>query len=176
MIETERTVLRSIKLSDSEKIFAYRSDVETNKYQGWIPDNLKDVVEFISKISNKINTPQSWFQFVIVERGNNEIIGDVGIHFSDVENFQSEIGITLNKKYHRKGYATEIMKSVIDYLFSTLKKHRIYTSIDPENSNSIKLLERLGFRKEAYFKESYFNNGKWTDDVVYAMLNKEWIK
>jgi RimJ/RimL family protein N-acetyltransferase len=57
-----------------------------------------------------------------------------------------------------------------------LKKHRIITSIDPENTNSIKLVERIGFRKEAHFIESLFINGKWVDDIVYAITRKDWDK
>jgi len=37
------------------------------------------------------------------------------------------------------------------------------------------LIERLGFRKEGYFKESYYLRGEWTDDVIYAMLRREWM-
>jgi len=61
-------------------------------------------------------------------------------------------------------------------LINTLKKHRIVTSIDPLNINSIKLVERLGFRKEAHFIESIYSNGKWVDDVVFALLSREWEK
>lgn len=38
----------------------------------------------------------------------------------------------------------------------------------------MKLVERLGFRKEAHFKESYYANGQWNDDLIYALLQREW--
>jgi RimJ/RimL family protein N-acetyltransferase len=66
------------------------------------------------------------------------------------------------------------MKITMDYLFNTLNKHRITGSVDPKNSDSIKLLERLNFRKEAHFKESLFINGEWVDDIVYGILKSEW--
>jgi RimJ/RimL family protein N-acetyltransferase len=61
-------------------------------------------------------------------------------------------------------------------LFVELNKHRIITSIDPENTPSIRLVERIGFRKEAHFIESIFIRGKWVDDIVYAMTKKDWEK
>lgn len=174
MIETERTLLRPIEKEDNEQIFDYRADLETNKYQGWIPKTLNDVNEFISKNPDEFNKPETWFQLVIIEKSTNKIIGDIGIHFIDSDNHQSEIGCTLNKEYHGKGFATETMRATAGFLFNKLDKHRIVTSIDPQNIDSIKLVERLGFRKEGHFKESLFIDGEWVDDIVYAILNREW--
>jgi len=172
MIETEKTILRPIELNDNKKIFSYRSDSETNKYQGWIPKTVKDVNEFISKNPKEFNIPETWFQLVILDKKTKMIIGDVGIHF--IDNYQIEIGCTLDKKYHGKGFATETLKGVVEHLFNKLDKHRIVTSIDPQNIDSIKLVERLGFRKEAHFKKSLLINGEWVDDIVYAILKTEW--
>nr|WP_321452595.1 GNAT family N-acetyltransferase [uncultured Carboxylicivirga sp.] len=175
-IATKRLIIRPLLLSDKEAVFEYRSDKETNKYQGWIPDTIRDVELFIAKIAKQINQPETWFQCVMIEKKSEKIIGDVGIHFMGEENLQVELGCTLNKHFQSKGYATEAVEAVMDYLFNQLDKHRIIASIDPENSNSIKLVERIGFRKEAHFVKSLFINGKWVDDVVYAMIQSDWIK
>jgi RimJ/RimL family protein N-acetyltransferase len=164
--------MRQISQADKIEVFKYRSDKETNKYQGWIPKTIEDVEVFIGKISTQINVPDTWFQFVIIEKISEQIIGDLGIHFIDDE--QAEIGCTLSKDFQNKGYATEALTIVIDYLFNELNKHRIVTSIDPGNTPSIQLVERLGFRKEAHFVESLLINGKWVDDIVYAILKREW--
>lgn len=83
MIETDRIILRPITLGDSEEIFTYRSDTETNRYQSWIPKQLEDVNEFISKNPNAFYMPDTWFQLVIVAREFDTLIGDIGIHFID---------------------------------------------------------------------------------------------
>jgi RimJ/RimL family protein N-acetyltransferase len=173
-LETERLIIRPITLADKNEIFEYRRDKETNKYQGWIPEKIEDVEEFIGKIAEQINIPDTWFQFVLMEKETRKIVGDLGIHFMDSENKQAEIGCTLNKVYQNKGYAAESVKCVIDYLFRNLNKHRIITSIDSDNINSIRLVERIGFRKEAHFIESLWINGKWVDDVIYALIQKDW--
>ncbi|SDX86592.1 Protein N-acetyltransferase, RimJ/RimL family [Lutibacter oricola] len=173
MIKTERILIRPIKPSDSKKVYSYRSDSNTNKFQNWIPKSIIDVDAFIAKNPQEFNKPETWFQVVIINNKNNEIIGDIGIHF--IDSYQCELGITLDKKHHGKGYASEALKGVINYLFNKLDKHRITTSIDPKNANSIKLVERIGFRKEAHFKQSLLINNKWVDDIIYAILKKEWI-
>lgn len=175
-LETNRLILRPINIDDKNEIFEYRSDKETNKYQGWIPKTIEDVEIFIDKISKQINEPGTWFQFVIIEKKTQKIVGDLGIHFFDSENKQVEIGCTLNKDFQHKGYATESVIRGIDYLFKELKKHRIITSIDPGNKRSIRLVERIGFRKEAHFVESLLMNGKWVDDVIFALIEKDWEK
>ncbi|MGH1387478.1 GNAT family N-acetyltransferase, partial [Kordia sp.] len=159
MIETERILLRPISNKDNEHVFNYRSDSETNKHQGFVPKELSEVDKFIAKNPAEFNQPESWFQLVIIEKSSNEIIGDIGVHFIGTDNSQCELGCTLSKKQQGKGFATEAMKITIDYLFKELNKHRIIGSVDPRNTNSIRLLERLHFRKEAHFKQSLFING-----------------
>lgn len=172
IIETEQLILRPIEIKDAIALFNYRSDAVANKFQGFIPKNLEEVYEFINKTTTEFNVVESWFQLVIVERNSNQIIGDVGVHF--IDEYQVELGITLAKIKQGKGFATEALKALITHLFEKLNKHRITASIDPENTSSIKLFERLSFRKEAHFKESLFINDVWCDDVIFALLKKEW--
>ncbi len=173
---TDRLILRAVRIGDAEAIFKYRSDAITNQYQGWIPKTMDDAHQFVSKVAPKINVYDTWFQFVIVLKETNEIVGDIGIHFLDEENYQVEIGCTLAKNHHGKGIANEALKITIDYLFGDLNKHRISCSVDPDNVASIKMIERLGFRKEAHFKQSLLIDGEWVDDMVYALLRSEWTK
>lgn len=174
MLETERLLIRQITLEDKYELFDYRSDSEANKYQGWIPKTIEEVEVFIGNTAKQINEPQTWFQCAIIEKTTQNLIGDLGVHFIGSENKQAEIGCTLHKDFQNKGYATEALKKMINYLFSELNKHRIIASIDPKNINSIRLVERIGFRKEAHFIESLWINGQWVDDLVYALIEKDW--
>ncbi|QNR25147.1 GNAT family N-acetyltransferase [Croceimicrobium hydrocarbonivorans] len=174
LLETDRLLIRPISIEDKNEIFEYRRNKEINKYQGWIPETIEEVESFIAKNPKEINVPETWFQLVIIDKKTEAIVGDIGIHFMDPENKQVEIGCTLNKEYQNRGFATESVEKVMDYLFTELDKHRISTSIDPANTNSIRLVERIGFRKEAHFIESLFFKGKWVDDIIYAMLQRDW--
>jgi RimJ/RimL family protein N-acetyltransferase len=173
MLKTKRTFIRPIEPSDAVQIFSYRSDAGANKYQGWIPKSLEEVDAFIAKNPADFNTPDTWFQMVIIEKESQKIIGDIGVHFLH-DGMQCEIGCTINKVFQNKGFATEALSAIIEFLFTTLEKHRIVASIDPKNTNSISLVKRLGFRKEAHHIQSLFINGEWVDDVIYAILNDEW--
>lgn len=174
-LETERLLLRDITVDDKKAVFDYRSDADANKFQSWIPVNLQDVENFIQRNIKEFNQPESWYQVLITDKHANTVIGDIGIHFFGNENLQVELGITLDKNFQGKGYASEALEGIIDFLFNNLNKHRIITSVDPDNLNSIKLMERLGFRKEGNFIKSLFWKGAWVDDIVYAMLHDDWM-
>lgn len=175
-IITDRLVLRCIKPLDARSIYEYRSRPEVGKYQTWKPKELKEVEDFINeKIAKIPNIADTWYQLGIIIKETDEFIGDIGVHFCDEDNLQVEIGYTLSEKYQGKGYATEAIREVIGYLFNNLNKHRITASVDPRNTKSIALLERIGMRKEAHFKKSFWFNNEWADDVIYAILKEEWI-
>lgn len=175
LIQTERLIIRLAEPEDAEAIFSYRSDFAANKYQGWLPDSVEEVSDYIRNMPRTIAVPDSCFQFAIILVDENKLIGDMGIRFTNHNNMQAEIGCTLHTAYQKKGYATEALTAMVDYLFGILDKHRIITSVDPENTPSVRLIERLGFRKEAHLKESYYLRGNWVDDVIYAKLKKEWM-
>lgn len=220
ILQTPRLLIRPVLLEDSDALFAYRSDAETNQFLSLVPSNVEDIRQFILRSSREMNIPNTWFQLAIVLKDSETIIGDVGIHFlgsgsdsdsdsgsdsgsgsnlgsgsnsdsnsepgsdsksgtgsktdPDSENRQVELGYTLHKDFRGMGYATEALSAIIDHLIFDLKKHRITASIDPRNIKSINLIERLGFRKEAHFKQSLFFHGEWVDDLIYAMLAEEW--
>lgn len=173
---TKRLYIRPVCIADKNALFEYRSDPETYTFLSFIPREINDIEAFIQKSSRDFNTQGTWFQFVILLKNSQTLIGDIGVHFMDTEpeNKQVEIGYTLNPNFRGNGYANEALTEIVDYLFNALNKHRITASIDPTNTSSIKLIEKLGFRKEAHFKKSLFFHGEWVDDLVYAILSEEW--
>ncbi len=172
ILHTDCLQLRPITKEDAKAVFAYRSDAIINQYQNFIPQSIAEVYDFIADSAPELDEENTWFQLVIIHTETEQIIGDLGIFTLD--NAQVELSVTISKEYQGRGYANEAMMNVMDFLFTQQKKHRIIASIDPRNKASQTLLGRLGFRKEAHFVESYFQDGKWLDDVQYGILNSEW--
>ena len=171
-IESARLILNPLTKEDAQAMFNYRSLPEVYKYQGWEPQSVDDAEKFILKH----NTMKSggWMQLAIRLKDDRKLIGDCGMHFIDDDFKQIEIGFSLSPPFHGKGYASEAVTCLIDYIFTTLKSHRVYGSCDPDNLSSIKLLTRIGMRKEAHLKGSLWFKGRWADDVIYAILDHEW--
>ncbi len=172
-ITAGRLLLRRLEIKDRDDFFRYRSLPEVYKYQSFMPKNVTEVDDFIRGNHSNPNIPNTWFQLAISKRDEDVLIGDIGIHFLE-DNAQVEIGYTLAPSYQGKGYAIEALKAVINYLFFDVKKHRVSASVDPNNIKSIRLLEKLGMRKEGHFIKSYRMGDMWLDDCIYAMLEEEW--
>ena len=102
------------------------------------------------------------------------MIGNIYYGHRDFE--AKEVGYIINKKYQRKGYASEALSAVIENGFKA-GVHRIYAECDPRNTCSWKLLEKVGLEREAHLKQNVFfhrdENGqpKWKDTYVYARVN-----
>jgi RimJ/RimL family protein N-acetyltransferase len=174
-IDTDRLLLRQLSLKDAPAMYSYRSDPKIMCYQTWHPSNEKEVAAFIRKNGRTaFNTVDTWFQLGVYLQATQELIGDLGIHFLPVENRQVEIGFTIGPAHQHKGYATEAVSHLLDYVLGRLGKHRVIASVDPANAGSIRLLERIGMRKEAHFRKSIWNGKDWADDIIYALLEKEW--
>ena len=165
-LETDRLIIRPICSEDKISVYNYRSDERTNKYQGWIPKTVNDVEIFINALSPIIDIPKTWFQVVIIEKEKQIIIGDVGVYFLSRQSNHVIIGYTLSKKFHGKGYASEALKEIMNYLFLSLRKDKIFALTDPMNMNSIDLLKRLGFKQEA--KHASELDDRWQDDLIFV--------
>lgn len=172
-IESKRLSFRSIDSKDANAIFHYRSDAQSNRFQGWIPQNHQEVCDFIEhKISKEFNLIGSWYQMAIVLRESGQLIGDIGLHF--LENEELEIGITIAQEHQGKGFATEALKSIIENLFTHWNKQKIKASVDPRNKASIAMLLKLGFSKEAFHAKAFQIRGEWVDDLILFLNKKNW--
>ena len=173
-LETERLLLRTVEPGDAGAIFAYRSRPDVCKYQGRHKD-IAATRRFIRGVRKTApNTPDTWHQLAVVEKATGTLIGDLGMHFTGAENRQAEVAYTLAPQYQGRGYATEAVLRVMRYLFGSLRKHRLVATADPRNSASVRLMKRVGMRREGFFRKSYWTGTEWTDDVLYALLREEW--
>lgn len=175
-LQTERLILRNFVDGDLEAFLSYRNDPDIAKYQGWdIPYSRENGRVFVSFMKGK-STPQQgeWIQFAIALKDTDELIGDLGCYIKEDDARQARIGFTLASKYWRKGYMTEAIPHLLQYLFEDMNVHRIVADCDAENIASYRTLEKLGFRREAHFVESYLAGGIYTSEYHYGLLQREW--
>lgn len=90
-----------------------------------------------------------------------------------------EVGYIVNRNYRRNGYAKEALSAVIGNAFRT-GAHRVFAECDMRNTPSWRLLERVGLRREAHFKQNIFfqidesGTPVWKDTFVYAIIAEDW--
>jgi RimJ/RimL family protein N-acetyltransferase len=175
-IESEHLVLRRLHAADAARVFAYRSLPEVKRYQGWEPRDELEVARFIESLDGiEPGEPGRCFQIGITLKTGGELIGDCALVAHEGREQELEAGITLAPAYQGKGHATEALGAVLGFAFAAMGKHRVFCSVDPANAPSVRLLERLGMRREAHHRKSLWFKGAWVDDVIYAMLAEEWV-
>jgi RimJ/RimL family protein N-acetyltransferase len=178
-LETPRLLIRSFCDADLEPFLVYRNDPEVYRYQGWrVPFTREAGQDFIARMKRITpGTPGEWLQLAIEHKDSHEMLGDVAFHIPTSNTRQAYLAYSLARPYWRQGYATEAAHKVVDYLFRVLDLHRVMADCDVENAASIRLLERLGFRREAHYLESFWleTESRWGSEYLYAMLQREWL-
>jgi len=174
-IVTTRLRLDRLVAADAPALFAYRGDDAVARYQGWKPADLAAAQAFIAdQASLAFGTADSWCQLAIRDKATDELLGDFGVHFPASTDDPIEFGLSLRPERQGHGFAREAMAAVLDLAFGDWAYRRAVGSVDPRNVASLALLRSLGFRQEAHHVESYFFRGEWVDDVIFAMLAREW--
>lgn len=113
-------------------------------------------------------------QFSAAIRVNKKLAGIVGFHRLDPINRSTSIGYWIASEYEGRGIVTRCCRVLVDYLFDLRGLNRIQINCNVENTRSRAVPERLGFALEGVQREVEYNDGKFGDWAVYAMLQREW--
>ncbi len=119
-------------------------------------------------------TKYSFYLFHHLDHERSQILGTVTLSNVVRGPLQScFVGYKVDQQFQSKGIATEGIAHVIQFAFKRLKLHRIEANIMPDNLASIKVIEKLGFKKEGFSEQYLKINGKWEDHLRFALINKD---
>lgn len=165
---TERLRLRAPSFLDVNDVFEFCSDPASCKYADWYPHNSKsDTRDFLAWLKRK--SGEKSYTWVIEHREDERVIGTISIVNTDYSGKIFTVGYTLSRHYQHKGYATEALKALTDYLLKELFAERVQAKVMPENEPSCRLLERVGFKKEGILKKGAFCRTNCVDVYIYAI-------
>jgi RimJ/RimL family protein N-acetyltransferase len=151
---TERLLLRRSVADDAETISAYRSDPAVHAMQGWDrtdPDGVRAEIEEMA--NRKPGEAGGWVQFT-VEARDGGIVGDVGLSPADGETGVIKVGYTVDPRFQSRGFATEAVKALVDYAFTTLDADIVRAYAGAENTPSIRVMQKVGMRLMERFQGS----------------------
>ena len=175
-IITDRLILRDYVESDWKDVYAYQSDARYLRYYPWTTRTPDDVKEFLGMfIEAQDNSPRIKFQLAVTLKLNQELIGSCGLRMETAKAIQGDIGYELSPENWGKGYASEAARAIVDFGFTHLNLHRIWSSCIAENTNSVRVLERLGMQLEGQLREEEFFKGRWWDTLIFGILKNEWL-
>ena len=174
---TERLLIRPVTLDDIEPTWQFRRLDEVNRWLTAAPSTLEDYRELTS-------APERMAISLVIEH-EGAVIGDLMLRIEDAwaqaevkeqaAGVQAELGWVLDPAYGGRGLASEAVSELIRICFEDLRLRRVTANAFADNDSSVRMMERLGMRREVYTKgESLHRSGEWLDGIGYGLLADEW--
>ena len=154
-IKTNRLIIKSLSINDRKEMIDLLNNNEIKKTY-MIPDfvNEEESIEYFNKLLNISLNDKHYLNGIYL---NNYLIGMINDVY--IDNKEIEIGYFINPIYWNKGYATEALKAMIDYLFNIGFK-RIVTGYFEENIASSRVMAKSGMKPIDF-----------TDNILYRNKN-----
>ena len=168
-IETERLILRELRLSDLEGMFELDSDAEVHKYLGNKPVKTKEESQKILEDIIRQYVERGIGRWAVINKETQEFMGWSGLKLNTeykMNGFNKyyDVGYRLIKRFWGQGYATESGKAAVNYAFKVLKLPELYGITEIGNQASHHALLKIGLK---YVEDFYFEEEK---------LNLRWYK
>jgi [ribosomal protein S5]-alanine N-acetyltransferase len=175
-IEASRVRLRHIEESDTDSLFEIFSDEKALRFWSWPPYKERAEAEKLLAEIHDSFRQKTLFQWGIARKSDDKVIGTSTLFRLDERSRRAEIGYILNRRCWGNGYVNEALTALVGFAFEKMKLHRLEADIDPRNSASIKVVERLGFQKEGLLRERWIVGGEIQDTLFYGFLESDWQK
>jgi RimJ/RimL family protein N-acetyltransferase/predicted enzyme related to lactoylglutathione lyase len=177
-VETERLLLRPIDPErDVDAMHAYLSREDVCAYIPPTPGTREQIAERLARperTRSVLTKEGQVLALAVVLKETGTLIGDVVLFWHSAQHRSGEIGYAFNPDYHGKGYATEAAEALLRLAFDGLGLRRVTARIDQENPASAAVVRKLGMRQEAVLVENEWFKGRWSTEMDFAILDREW--
>jgi len=149
---------------------------EVSRFLIWVPRDREDAVAKLRKVARmrRIDERNGALRLAVVERATGAVVGDVNIEIISRRDLEAEMGWVLHPDHQGRGYATEAAAELLRLGFEELGLHRVMAACEARNLPSARVMQRLGMRQEAHFRERENVRGEWWDTLFYGILASEW--
>ncbi len=179
---TERLVLRPLRTNDVPGLrHALRSNEVHLRPWSVAPARGEDPSSLASVSRAILQHRRDWkrghtFVFVIVPREDEaRIIGRLAFGGVLRGAFQNAyLGYWLDQHLQGRGLMTEAVRAVTPFAFSVLSLHRVQAAVMPSNGPSLRVLEKVGYRREGVAERYLSIAGRWEDHVLFGTTAEEW--
>jgi [ribosomal protein S5]-alanine N-acetyltransferase len=172
---TPRLQLREFSLEDYPSLREMDSRPEMHTYEKALPgaDETSQLLE--SFIKEQIETPRIGYRLAITIPPVSNVRGIIKLSRQWEAIREWEVGWAVHPDDWGKGYATEAAWYIMDWGFRELNIHRTVAYCHTNNVASVRVMEKLGMKRDGRLRETRWLDGEWWDEYVYAILEKEWV-
>lgn len=175
-LHTEKLKLRRIEISDIPSLVKYCNNkaISDNIFNIPYPYTEEDAIFRMNFILQGLKNKDR-FVFAITYDGNDELIGEIGLHL-DKDNNNAQFGYWIAEPFWNKGIASEALKAILIFGFEELKLNKIYATHYPENPASAKVMINNRMIKEAELKDHYKIDDEYRTVIQYRLTKQEYEK
>jgi RimJ/RimL family protein N-acetyltransferase len=175
-LESERLRLRAYRPGDAEAMFRLYSDPLVMRYWSFPPwTELEQADAYIKRALAEMAEGRV-LPWAVASRGDDRLVGTTTLFAVDAVQGRAEIGYSLDPRLHGQGLASEALRLALVHAFDALRLRRIEADVDPRNTPSCRLLERLGFRLEGLLRARWRVAGEICDSALYGLLAPEFVR
>ncbi|CAD5244764.1 Ribosomal protein-serine acetyltransferase RimL homolog [Thermococcus camini] len=174
VLKGEKVSLGVLLKEDMEKIWMWNNDREVVRTLA-DPSDVSTLEEWHRWYENLSLKKSSKRAFAILNEGNN-LVGTVIVSRIDLRNGTAEIGYFLGREHWGKGYATEAVRLTLEYCFRYLNLRKVYAKTYENNTASIRVLEKNGFKLVGRLRKHAHTPDGYVDVLFYDLLREEWEK
>ena len=169
--QNENIIIRAAEPKDASLIYKWENDQEIWRVsETYMPYSLYQIEEFLLNNSDLFSMRQ--IRFIIERNDDNKNIGCIDLYDFDPIHMRAGVGILLQKKFRKQGYASESLQLLLDYCFNTLMLKQVYCLIDVLNTDSINLFKKIGFEQCGLRKEWIRTPNGFIDEIELQYINK----
>lgn len=170
VLETERLVLRQFQLSDAADVLAYWGDPYVQRFNGPVYESVEKVRHGIERGQDEYKN-QEGIGWAVTLRDEGKVIGGFGFHHWSKHHRRAEVGYDMARAYWGRGIASETLRAILRFGFDQMNLNYVYAGTIADNHESVRLLERIGFRREGTRREySWEDDGTFHDGAMYGLL------
>ena len=175
-LQTERLILRRMRVSDAEDMYHYARRPEVTRYLLWSPHpDIYHTQDYLRYLATRY-AAGTFYDWGVILKQNGRMIGTCGFTTIDCAHDAAEIGYVLNPDYHGMGIATEAAEAVLAFGFDKLLLHRIEARFMEGNDASLRVMEKVGMRFEGWRRESMLVKGSYRTIGYSSILFDEYAK
>jgi len=166
VITGERVDLKPFGLDDLEFLHRWNNDPEyVGEYEPQEQVTGEELMEWL--LEEKPG--QLWY---IIQTKDGRKVGQMVAR--EREDNSLQIGYRVTPPARNQGYCTAAVTTIVNNLFSETDTERIIAEANPENTASIRVLEKAGFVRAGYKRKAVMINGVWMDGVIYELKKGDW--
>lgn len=170
---TPRLKIREFRPDDFDAICEIDSDPRVCHYEPAVLTAEQVQYRLEGALEWAQESPRNIYKLAITIPPNDRVYGRLSLKASNSAIREWEIGWTLHPGIWGNGYASEGARALLGYAFYQLNAHRVVAICHAENIASIRVMERIGMQREGRLREVVQVNDTWYDELVFAILERE---